>query len=30
MKLKKDFKLRQICGENIITAEGMQPSTSAS
>lgn len=24
MKLKKDFKLRQICGENIITAEGMQ------
>ena len=24
MKLKKDFKLLQICGENIITAEGMQ------
>lgn len=22
MKLKKDFKLRQVCGENIITAEG--------
>ena len=24
MKLKKDFKLRQVCGENIVTAEGMQ------
>lgn len=24
MKLKKDFTLRQICGENIVTAEGMQ------
>ena len=24
MKLKKDFKLRQVCGENVVTAEGMQ------
>lgn len=24
MKLSKDFVLRQICGENIVTAEGMK------
>ena len=24
MKLKKDFKLRQVCGENIVTAEGLK------
>lgn len=24
MKIKKDFKLRQVCGEYIVTAEGMQ------
>lgn len=24
MKIKKDFKLREICGEYVVTAEGMQ------
>ncbi len=24
MKLKNDFKLRQVCGENIVTAEGLK------
>ena len=24
MKIKNDFKLREICGEYVVTAEGMQ------
>ena len=24
MKIKKDFKLREVCGEYVVTAEGMQ------
>lgn len=24
MKIRKDFKLREICGEYVVTAEGMQ------
>lgn len=24
MKIKNDFKLRQVCGEYVVTAEGMQ------